>query len=281
MGPAHRWLLTGIVVVLTFRIAREATQHWQQWLLFRDGSSVGRDAPELGRDLGYYLFDLPFLDVVSTWLRQLLLAAFALALLGYLVSGAVRLPIKGARSNPSALAHLGLLGVAFAAVQALDYVFVRQPLFAVDSSGSFVGAGYTALHVGVPATYVLAVVAIVCGFVLVDGVRRNRWVLALGVLAVWAVLHLLLLGVVPALVQRYVVGPAEGSRELPYLAHNLDATRRGVRPRGRRRGDGRDRRRRTPARRRSPTPTSGASRCSIPGSCRPRCRSSRARRRRA
>ena len=44
-------------------------------------------------------------------------------------------------------------------------------------------------------------------------------------IAGWAVLHLVLGVAAPWLVQRYVVAPAEAARELPYLAHNLDATR--------------------------------------------------------
>jgi uncharacterized protein len=225
MGPAHRWLLVAVVVVMTYRIARAATAQWPQWLLFRNGASLHQKVPELGQDLGYYLFDLPFLAVVSAWIRQLLLAAILIAAFAYAVSGAIRLPIKGARSNPRALAHLGLLAAAFAAVQAMDYVFVRRAGFATDTTGSFVGAGYTDLHVGVPATYALAVIAVICGALLVDAVRRDRWRLALGALAAWGVLHLVLLGLVPALVQRFVVTPAAGAKELPYYAHNLDATR--------------------------------------------------------
>ena len=41
----------------------------------------------------------------------------------------------------------------------------------------------------------------------------------------WAVLQLVLGVAAPWLVQRYVVAPAEAARELPYLSHNLDATR--------------------------------------------------------
>ena len=75
MGPAHRWALVGAVAVLTWRIGAAASTHWQEWLLFLHGGSVGRDVPELGGDLGDYLFRLPFLAVVSVWLRQLLIVA--------------------------------------------------------------------------------------------------------------------------------------------------------------------------------------------------------------
>ncbi len=225
MGPAHAWLLVGVVVFLTLRIATSAIDQWPAWLLFRHGPDLDQKVPELGTDLSYHLFDLPFLTTVSSWLRQLLLVALALTAFTYAMSGALRLPIDGKRSARPALAHLGLLAAAFAAVQALDYVFIQRPALATSSGGSFVGAGYTELNVGIPSTWVLAVVALATGFLLVNGARTGRWRPPVAALAVWAVLQLALGIAAPVVVQRYVVAPAEAARELPYLTHNLDATR--------------------------------------------------------
>jgi uncharacterized membrane protein (UPF0182 family) len=225
MGPAHRWLLIATVVILTVTMASGATGQWQEWLLFRHGPELDQRVPELGGDLGYYLFDLPFLTTVSSWIRQLLLVALALTAFTYVMSGALRLPMGGRRSARPALAHLGLIGAAFATAQALDYVFIRRPALAISTSGSFVGAGYTELNVRSPVMWVLAVVALVTAFLLVDGARRGRWRPALIALAVWAVLQVAIGVVVPLGVQQYVVAPAEAARELPYLGHNLDATR--------------------------------------------------------
>jgi uncharacterized protein len=225
MGPAHRWILIAVVVFLTLRIGAAATGQWQSWLLFRHGSDLDQNVPELGTDLGYHLFDLPFITTVSSWIRQLLLLALVLTAFTYAASGALRLPIDGRRSTRPALAHLGILAALLATAQALDYVFVRRPALATSTSGSFVGAGYTELHVGVPATWVLAVVALVTAFLLVEGARSGRWRPAVVALAVWAVLQVALGVVAPLIVQSYVVAPAEAARELPYLTHNLDATR--------------------------------------------------------
>ena len=114
MGPAHRWLLIAVVVFITVRIAAAANSHWQEWLLFRHGDDLDRSVPELGGDLGYYLFKLPLLSVVSTWVRQVLLVAIGLATFASWVTGGIRLPRNGRRSQPQALAQLGLLGALFA-----------------------------------------------------------------------------------------------------------------------------------------------------------------------
>jgi uncharacterized membrane protein (UPF0182 family) len=225
MGPAHHWMLAVIVAVITIRVAAAANSHWQEWLLFRRGDDLDHPVPELGRDLGYYLFKLPLFSVVSGWVRQVLLVALALTAFAAWVSGGLRLPGRGRRSPPATLAHLALLATAFAAAQALDYVFVRRPALAVSRSGSFTGPGYTELRIGVPGTWILAVVAIVVGFILVVAVRTDRWRLPSIAVAGWAVLHLVLVTVAPAIVDRFVVAPAEGARQLRYLEHHLDATR--------------------------------------------------------
>ena len=106
----------------------------------------------------------------------------------------------------------------------MHYVFVIRPTYAIDRSGSFDGPGYTEIHVGLPATWILAAAALLTGFALVEAVRSGRWRLPLLCAGAWAVLQVLLLGVMPGLVQRVVVAPAEAARQLPYIAHNLDAT---------------------------------------------------------
>jgi uncharacterized membrane protein (UPF0182 family) len=228
MGPAHRWLLVASIAVLSWRVGVAAADHWQEWLLFTHGGTVGQDVPELGGDLGDYLFRLPFLDMVSVWFRELLVVAFVLTLFAAVVAGELRWPWSHPdrrRSRPSALAHLGVLASLLAAAQALDDVFVRRPLQAVNPSGSFVGAGFTELNVVVKATWVLAVLAIVCGFVLVLAGRRKQWRTAVAVVAVTAIAHFAGFVAVPGAVERFVVAPAEAARQLPYLDHNLTATR--------------------------------------------------------
>ena len=228
MGPAHRWALVGAVAVLTWRIGAAASTHWQEWLLFLHGGSVGRDVPELGGDLGDYLFRLPFLAVVSVWLRQLLIVALALTLFASWVAGELRWPWSRAgrrRTRPAALAHLGVLVALLAAAQALDDVFVRRPALAVNTSGSFVGPGYSELYVVVQATWVAALAAIVCGFVLVLAGRSRRWRLALGVVTMTISVHVAGFVAVPGLVDHFLVAPAEAAHQLPYYEHNLAGTR--------------------------------------------------------
>ena len=225
MGPAHRWLLVGVAVLLTLRIGSAALDQWQPWVLFLHGPDLGVRAPEVGWDLGYHLFRLPFLALVSSWLRQLLLVALGLAVYGYLASGALRLPRGGRRSNPRVLRHVAVLVAALALVQAASYVFVSWPATATDRSGPFDGVGWTIVHVVLPGLAVLAVVALLTGWIGIWTARTRRWRPLAWAVGTWALLQVVVLSVLPAVVQQVVVRPAEAARELPYIAHNLEATR--------------------------------------------------------
>ena len=263
---------------LTFRIGAAATGQWQSWLLFRHGPDLDQRVPELGGDLGYYLFDLPFLTTVSSWIRQLLLLTLILTAFSYAVSGGLRLPIGGRRSARPALAHLGLIAAALAAAQALDYVFVRRPALATSTRAARSSAPATPSSTSAsrrrgcspwsPSSP---------GSSSSTAPARGRWRPALIALAVWAVLQLVLGVAAPWLVQRYIVAPAEAARELPYLDPQPRRDPRRVPARHRR--PGRGRRSPTASAATPPPPlrspaTCPASRCSTPSSSPARCRCS-------
>ena len=225
MGPAHKWLLIGGAVYFTLRTASAAMGRWKPWLLFLDSPDLGVSAPDVGWDLGYHLFRLPFVVILSSWLRGLVIMAFGFALVGHIANGALKIPRGDRRSSPRTLKHLGLLGTAFAGLQALDYIFARWPGNGTNQYGAFDGPGYTEIKVVVPSLVVLAMVAAITALITLWAIRTQRWRPALIAYGVWGVLQLVLIGVVPALVTRLVVTPAEAVHQLPYIAHNLTATK--------------------------------------------------------
>lgn len=225
VGPAHRWVLIGLVAVLTWRIGRTAGGEWQSWLLFRHGGDIGVDAPEIGGDLGFYLFRLPFLQTASSFLRQLVLVSLAVALFGHAVSGALRFPRREQRTTPVAVTHLSVLGALLLALQATHDVVVDRSLTATNRVGAFDGPGYTAVNVTRPALLVVALITIAAGFAVVAAGRSRRWKLATAALVTAVIAHVGGLGILPRLVEAYVVAPAEAERQLWSIEHNLTATR--------------------------------------------------------
>ena len=224
MGPGHRWLLIAISVFFSYRIAAAATDQWQAWLLYRNVADLDRTVPGLNTDLGDHLFRLPFLSVLSSFLRQLLLFAGGISLFGHLAAGTVRLP-KLRRSSHAGLAHLAALLAAFTVVQAAHYAIVMKLALSTNRVGAFDGPGYTELNVVNPILVVAALAALATGFAGVNYGRTRNWKPLVAAGGSLIVIHLVGLIAAPVVVERYFVAPAEAARQLDSIERNLDATR--------------------------------------------------------
>lgn len=225
IGPAHRWMLIGLTAYLTWHIGRAAAGQWQLWLLFRHGSDTGTTVSELGGDLAFYLFRLPFLAAASSFLRQLLLVALAVSMFGHITSGELRWFRGPHKSSAVAVTHLAVLSATLLALQAAHEAVVARALTATNRIGAFDGPGFTEVNVTRPALVITSISCIVTGFVFVVAANTRRWRVPATIAAGAAVLHVLGIVVAPALTERFLVAPAEAQRQLWSIEHNLDATR--------------------------------------------------------
>lgn len=223
MGPAHRWMLIAVGVWAVWQTTTTAPSYWQPWLMWLHGDDLGVSVAGTGGDLGDYLFDLPLLTVVSSWLRQTVAFAALIAVFGHAVSGALRFP-RRFRSRRVATTHVAVLVGLFLGLQALHYVFVARPSMALDGSGGFVGAGYTLLRVVRPGLWVAALAALGAALALVHTVLTRTWRIGTAAVGAWATVHVVALVVVPLVVEQAVVAPAEGARQLSAYERTLEAT---------------------------------------------------------
>ena len=224
MGMAHHWLVAGIGIYVTWRTLAAVPNFWQQWILFRDGFDLPNSVPGTGGNLGSYIFSLPFLNTTTSFLRQLTLFSFLLALAGHSTSGSFRWS-KSVPSRRAASAHLLSLVGFFLLVQTFQYLFVQRHLQVLDSSGGFVGAGYTQTTFTLPGLWVTAIFAAIGVASLIHAIVTRETKLATIGLALWAVVHIISLVALPAIVNKAVVAPAEGDKQLTAIAENLVATR--------------------------------------------------------
>jgi hypothetical protein len=200
---------------------------WQRILLFLNGEPTGVADPILGKDTGFYLFRLPVYDR----LYGLLLLASVVGLVAALLSW-VTLPKR--KRPPFPIASFVRGSAVLGVVLAWGRILARYHLL-YSKWGVVAGAGWTDVHVRLPAYWFAAVAVLGLGFVPYflrkkQGTLRGVPMQLLQVLGCWAVamaLWLLSLGIVPALVHWLVVVPNEITFEKPYIANNIRFTRRG------------------------------------------------------
>src|SRR5688500_389848 len=78
--PIRRFAMIAAVIVSGL-IAFYAGGRWETWLYFLNGTPFGQRDPVLGRDIGFYIFTLPLLEMLQglLFLIVLLMAATAVA----------------------------------------------------------------------------------------------------------------------------------------------------------------------------------------------------------
>ncbi len=229
VGTNGNRLRTIMAVIFSLIAGFGATGQWENWLLFRHGGSFGTKDPLtgilFGRDVGFYVFKLPFLQFLVGWAFTAILVTALFTAVAHYLNGGIRLaPSALDRVTPQVRAHLSLLFAALAVVKALGYVVQRWSLL-YSGKGVVQGATYTDLKARLPAINLLFFVSVVAAALLVANVRRRGWTLPGVAVGLWLVLSIVVGGIYPAIVQNLQVNPSENSKERPYIKRNIAATR--------------------------------------------------------
>ena len=215
---------TGIAAVVALFMGIFASNEWMTWLQYRHAVPFGESDPLFGRDVSFYVFALPFLDLV----RNLALAVVVLSLIGstaaYVVSGTLALdPSRGLVVGPAARRHLGLIVAGLFLLLAWG-AYLDLPRLLTTPGGIVHGASYVDVVVRVPMFYGLLGVALLGAGLSAATAFTERNVLILAAVGLYAVVavggNLAAFGL-----QRLVVTPDEQQREAPYIVHNIAATR--------------------------------------------------------
>ncbi|MEO2155763.1 MAG: UPF0182 family protein, partial [Acidimicrobiales bacterium] len=197
---------------------------WQEWLLFTNSVDFGITDAQFGRDLGFYVFRLPFMSFVVGWLFATLIIVLVLTTIFHYINGGIRLQSVGERVQPQVKAHLSVLLGLIALVRAGDYWLARFELTTSDR-GAVIGATYTDVNAQLPATNLLILISLFAVVLLLVNIRRRGWVLPTLAVGLWAFVALVMGGIYPAVIQSLRVEPAESEKEELYIARNIEATR--------------------------------------------------------
>ena len=217
----YRYLLAGVFAVL---LALPASTQWQSWLLYRNAQSFGTSDEEFGVDVGFYVFELPFINFVLDWLFFAVIVVLLITVLVHVLNGGVMFASPIPTLSAGARGHIAVLLAVLAALKAADY-WVRRYETTNERRGFVQGATYSVVHAQLPALLLLSVVAIVTALLYLSTLRTESWRLPLISSAIWLVLAVLAGYIYPAAVQGLVVNPNQKAREAPFIERNVFATR--------------------------------------------------------
>ncbi len=200
---------------------------WENYLRFLNSTPFGIVDPLYNRDIGFYVFQFPFLKHIYGWLMTvLILTAIGTGLIYFSRRSFQFIPPKTLQISPAAQRHLSILIASVFFVGAWGcWLELNDLLF--TKRGVVFGPGYTDVTTQVPALKILLGVTILCGLAVLAFMVRKDWRIPAAAFAGFLLVAIVGLGIYPALIQRFVVVPNEIVLERPYLERNIKYTRLG------------------------------------------------------
>jgi uncharacterized membrane protein (UPF0182 family) len=223
------WLIVIASLVLAVLTGITLASDWETVQLYLNRVDFGYQDPIFTRDAGFYVFSLPFYDMV----RGFLWSTSLVTLIGTGIMYYVYLQSTGRQLSAgdlSALAaipashrlHLAAIGAFLLILVAVGAYLERYELM-YQRGGLFTGPGYADVHATLPVLTIQVIVAIVAALGLLFAVATRRWRVLTGIAVLMAIVWI---GgaLYASLLQRFVVSPNELERERPYLSNHITAT---------------------------------------------------------
>ncbi len=217
------FLAAGLSGILGLFISGIVSSQWLVVLQFFNATAFGEVDPILGRDVGFYVFTLPFLDFLRYSGLGLVVLSFIGSIGGYVATGQVAFSPEGLTVGSKSRQHLSMLIAAiFVLLAAGAYLDIPRTL--TTPSGIVHGVSYADQAVRLPVLYILTVVAAVGALAAAYGALSSSIWPVIGAVAGYLVVSVVG-GGAASLLQQFVVTPDEQTKEAPFLTHNIAATR--------------------------------------------------------
>jgi uncharacterized membrane protein (UPF0182 family) len=225
--------------------AKWGSANWDTILLYLKGPMTGTQDPVLHKDVGFYLFNLPFYEQLYIVLFGLCIVALVSVFAGIFLTfknGRIdlRQPQLVNRSHDRRVNWLYLNISLFLFVLAWGRYLDRFQLL-YSRYGAVFGAGWTDVNIKLPALNIMIVIMVAGAvFLVIPALRKFARLPSLGgytfpymrvftplvfIIALTAVVWGTSLKLVPDLFQWLRVSPNEISFEKPYIANNIELTR--------------------------------------------------------
>jgi uncharacterized membrane protein (UPF0182 family) len=218
----------GLCLAISAAIGASMMARWATlalyWYASRDATTLD---PVFGQPLSFYLFTLPALQLIAGWLLTLAVIVLAIAALFVAVTGGARVLTKRRFVAVETRPWRGLsIGFAAVLLTLAAHVYLGRFERLFQDGTIFAGVTYTDAHVTLAGMLVVCVALIVgaamAGSCAISALHR-RWLMAS---VVPAIVCYVIVDVAGWYVSSFIVKPNQLVRERPFIARNIEMTRR-------------------------------------------------------
>ncbi|MDQ1508199.1 MAG: uncharacterized protein QOG50_43 [Actinomycetota bacterium] len=215
----------GVAVFFAIVMGSGVASEWRDWILFSNASKFGVKDPQFHKDIGFYVFRLPFLQFIASWTFAALLVVLIITAVFHYLNGGIRLQTPFQRVTPQVKVHISVILALMALTKTVQYYLSRFAL-TLSHRGTVDGATYTDVKAQLPALNLLMLISIAAAILFIANIFRKGWVFPIIAVGLWGFISIVVGTVYPAIIQRFVVQPNEFAREQTYIKRNIDATQK-------------------------------------------------------
>ena len=213
------WL---VALVLGIPAGLRLAEGWQTVLTWLNATPFGKTDPIFGWDISFFVFTLPFLELVVSFLLHLVFLSLIVSIVASYLYGGLQVVPRPHATVP-VRRHLGILAAVASVIIGVQYWIGRYSLL-TQSGDNIDGAMYADVNATLPAHSILAAISIAVAALFLVAAFRGTWRLPTIGVAVTVVAALVIGGAYPALIEQFRVRPNARSLNAPYIQHNIDAT---------------------------------------------------------
>jgi uncharacterized protein len=212
-------------LLLTFFISMNGMTQWEKALLFFNAVPFGINDPLFQKDIGFYIFHLPFLEYIHSWIKISVLFSMVGATAVYFIRrGFLFIPPRTWQIAPQVRTHLLILiavlffwGVFGSWLELKNILQVKR--------GVVFGPGYTDVTTQLWVLKAMMGLSVLCGLSILYYLFRRDWRYPAVTISIFLAFVILGKGIYPAAIQKFKVVPNEIVLEAPYLKKNIEYTR--------------------------------------------------------
>lgn len=213
------WL---VALVLGIPAGLRLAEGWQTVLTWLNATPFGKTDPIFGWDISFFVFTLPFLELVVSFLLHLVILSLVVSIVASYLYGGLQV-VPRPHATASVRRHLGILAAIASVIIGVQYWIGRYSLL-TQSGDNIDGAMYADVNATLPAHSILAAISIAVAALFLVAAFRGTWRLPTIGVVVTVVAALVIGGAYPALIEQFRVRPNARSLNAPYIQHNIDAT---------------------------------------------------------
>ncbi|MBE9542438.1 MAG: UPF0182 family protein, partial [Proteobacteria bacterium] len=236
-GKSSSLLFIAFILLISLVIASKGSYQWDMFLRYLFQQPFGNTDPIFAKDIGFYVFSLPFYLFIQNGLLVLFILVGLLTMGWYLKEGALQVigdftqvegrPISVPKVTIALKAKKHLIFLAGIVVLLLAWGYhLKIYKLLYSTQGPAFGASYTDVHIRIWAFWILIVFSLGLAVVFFLNVFKPRAKVIMIGAGVWIGAVVVFATFLPTLVQKLVVKPNELAKESPYIAYNIDYTRK-------------------------------------------------------